>query len=523
MNDEREAKLLLQLKEKDAQVESLTNQLARAEQEIKLLRRKMDALLQRLFGAKSEQIDSTQLLLLLQEEEAPGPAAGKESGPELSEALTPRPLRKSPPQKAKPRIPENLPVVEEVLEPAAVKAAPEQWRRIGEEVTELLDYEPGRFLRRRTVRPKYIRRGDLDAAPIIAPLPDRILAGGIAAPGLLAQIVVSKFCDHLPLYRQQYIYDSRFGVELPRQTMARWMGEVAHWLKPIYQAIREQVMSGRYVQIDETPIRYLEPGRGETKLGYLWTCCRPGHDVIFHWHTSRSAQCLEKIVPVAFNGFVQCDGYKAYGAFARARREQGNKLTLAGCMAHVRREFFEARAEAPQVAGWLLYQFALLYKIEERLRQARAGPALREAVRAAESRMIHQRIQRALLRFKQNKRFLPQSGLGRAIDYALGRWSPVSVYLSSGLVEIDNNLVENAIRPTALGKKNWLFFGEAQAGERGAIIYTIIESCRRRGIDPYRYLRDVLERLPQATNWTVKELTPEAWARAQTQAGKAAA
>jgi transposase len=244
--------------------------------------------------------------LLLQEEEAPGPAAGKESGPELTEALTPRPQRKSPPQKAKPRVPEHLPVVEEVLEPAAVKAAPEEWRRIGEEITELLDYEPGRFLRRRTVRPKYVRRGDLDAVPIIAPLPDRILAGGIAAPGLLAQIVVGKFCDHLPLYRQEYIYQSRFGVELPRQTMARWMGEVAHWLQPIYQAIREQVMSGSYVQIDETPIRYLEPGHGQTKLGYLWTCCRPGHDVIYHWHTSRAAQCVEKIVPVAFNGFVQC-------------------------------------------------------------------------------------------------------------------------------------------------------------------------------------------------------------------------
>jgi transposase len=522
MSDARESELLQQvrardaaLQEREAQLTQVSEELQRAQVEIQLLKHKLDKLARRFFGKQSEQLSSQQLELLLQELTAPGPAEGKEFGPELSEAIAPRPTQASRRPKGKaPRVPEHLPVLEEVIVPPAVQAHPEAYRRIGEEVTELLDYEPARFIRRRTVRPKYVARAEVDAVPVVAPLPDRILERGIAASGLLAQIVVAKYCDHLPLYRQESIYESRFGVYLPRQTMARWMGEVAQWLRPIYEVIRQEVMGAHYVQIDETPIEYLAPGHGQTKLGYLWTCCRPGHDTVYHWHTSRAATCLEKIVPIQFEGIIQCDGYQAYAAFAKGHEKP---LTLAGCLAHARRYFFEALEEAPRIAGWVLLQIKNLYQAEERLRAARAGPNLRAAVRASESRMIHQRLHRGLLRLKQTKRYLPQSRLGQAIDYALGQWPALSVFLHHGRVEIDNNLVENAIRPTALGKKNWLFFGEAEAGERGAIIYTVIEACRRRRIDPYAYLRDVLTRLPQSTNWQVKNLTPAAWAKEKAQ------
>jgi hypothetical protein len=326
----------------------------------------------------------------------------------------------------------------------------------------------------------------------------------------LAQIVVAKYCDHLPLYRQESIYWTRHQVWLPRQTMAEWVGLAADWLQPIYRQLRDEVLAAGYVQVDETPIRYLAPGHGKTKLGYLWTCNAPRGDVVFHWATSRAASCLEKIIPVDFCGTIQCDGYEAYDCFAKTR---GEKIVLAGCLAHVRRKFYEARETAPKVAGWFLRHFQNLYELEDQLRQARAGPRRRAAERANCSRLILARLHRALVQLKTVRRYLPQSLMGKAIHYALNQWSALLLFIDDGRLEIDNNLVENAIRPTALGKKNWLFIGEAEAGERSAIIYTVIEACRRRGLDPFAYLREVFTRLPSMTNWQVQEITPQAWAQ----------
>jgi hypothetical protein len=233
----------------------------------------------------------------------------------------------------------------------------------------------------------------------------------------------------------------------------------------------------------------------------------------------RAAACLDKVIPVDFRGTLQSDGYSAYGAFARAR---GQAIPLAGCWTHVRRGFYEALESAPRDAALIVPQLCNLYAIEERLRKSRAGPKLRTIVRAREGRPIVDRLEKTLRRWKQQKRHLPQSDMGQAIDYTLGQWSALQIYLEQGRVEIDNNLVENAIRPTAIGKKNWLFIGDAAAGERGAILYTLVESSRRRGLDPYRYLRDVLTALPTMTNWQVKDWTPEAWARRQRTQRKAA-
>ena len=467
-----------------------------------LLRQKIDLLIRRVFGSSSEQLDPAQLELLLQLSAAPALVAEK-TFPENKTSTVSR-------RKVVARLPENLPVIEEVIEPELVKAAPQNWRLIGQEVSEQLDYEPGRFLRRRLIRKKYAHRTDADRAPVIAPLPEKLQERGLAAPGLLAHVIVSKYCDHLPLYRQEQIYRRRHGVDLPRQTLARWMELAADWLKPIYEQIRTGVMAGGYVQVDETPIEYLEPGHGKTRQGYLWTCARPRGDVVFQWETSRAADCLHKLIAVDFTGTVQCDGYSAYPAFAEKR---GGKIVLAGCWAHVRRKFYEAMEHAPRTAGWLVRQIQCLYQIEARLREQRAGPRLRLAVRSHQSHPVVERIYRALVRLKLARRFLPQSGMGNAIDYALSQWPMLTVFLNDGRVEIDNNLVENAIRPTAIGKKNWLFIGEAEAGERGAILYTMVESCRRRGLDPYAYLRDVLTRLPHMTNWQIKEVTPEVWAK----------
>lgn len=487
-----------------AALEQSQHSVAQFQKENELLRQKVEALVRKVFGSSSEKIDPTQLELLLQlsgslaaskESATPAPAKPVETG------------HRQKPQRA-PRIPENLPVVEQVLEPAEVQNSPEQWRLIGQEISEQLDYEPGRFLCRRTVRRKYVHVSDPDRAPIIAPLPEKLQERGLAGPGLLTHILVGKYCDHLPLYRQEQIFAQRHKINLPRQTLARWVELAADWLQPIYEQIRTGVMAGGYAQVDETPVAYLAPGHGKTKQGYLWTCARPGGDVVYRWETSRAAECLERIIPVKFKGVLQCDGYSAYRAFTKSR----TGIELAGCWAHVRRKFNEALEQSPRHVGWIMRQLQHLYRIESELREKKAGPNLRQAVRSHQSAPIIQRIKKALLLFK-SRRHLPQSAQGLAIDYTLNQWSGLEVYLGNGRIEIDNNLVENAIRPTAVGKKNWLFMGEAGAGQRGAIIYTVIESCRRRGIDPYAYLHDVLTRLPNLKNHQVAEITPAAWVK----------
>jgi transposase len=502
------------------------NQQLRAEN--KLLKEKVDLLVRRIFGVKSEKLDPGQLELLLNQMGTdPGKAvasAQAEAAP-LLEAVkaAPRPQERKPCPARRERWPEDLPVVEEILDPEEVKAHPHAFRCIGQEVSETLDYEPARFFRWRLIRRKYVERLELDQPPLIAPLPESLQQRCVAAPGLLAQLIVSKFCDHVPLYRQEQIYWTRHQVWLPRASQARWLGLCTEWLAPIYQQIKAELMGGDYLQVDETPIRYLEPGNGKALQGYLWVASQPGGDVVFEWHPSRAATCLQALIPPAFSGTLQCDGYAAYDRFASLRAQTGKGLTLAGCWAHVRRSFFEALEQAPQQAGWVLLQIGHLYTIERGLRQKRAGPRLRQATRASQSRMIYERLHRALTAWQSRGRILPQSSLGKAISYTLGQWASLAVYLQDGTIEIDNNLVENAIRPSAVGKKNWLFFGDAEAGQRGAILYTLVESCRRRGVEAYAYLRDVLSRLPQLTNWQIKDITPKAWAKSKTAARSKAA
>jgi transposase len=487
----------------------LVAELGEARMRIKLLEEKIDALVRRLFGASSEKLDPAQLLLMMQ-----GLDVGKPEEPVVVEEPRRSKVQSAPRSERGPRIPEHLPVVEEVIIPEPVKGCPEAWRCIGEEVTEQMDYEPARFLKRRIVRRKYVRRDHPYAAPIIAPL-QTLQDRCIAAPGLIAAIIVAKYCDHLPLYRQEQIFATRHDVQIPRQTMVQWLALAADWLRPIYESIRTGVLGGGYVQVDETPIRYLAPGNGKTELGYLWAYARPRCDAVFMWHVSRAAACMEATIPANFRGTLQSDGYAAYPAFARAHnaRAGSEAIVLAGCWAHARRAIYEAREGRPNTCAWLLRQISALYQIEARLRENRAGPNLREAVRASESVPLLRRIRAAILTLR--KPSLPQLAFTKAINYALEQWPALERFASDGRIEIDNNIVENSIRPTAIGKKNWLFMGSADAGERAAVLYTVIESCRRRRIDPQAYLRDVLTRLPKMTTSQIPGITPEAWAKSQ--------
>ncbi len=471
----------------------------RLEGENRLLNQKVQLLIQKLFGKSSEKINPDQLALMFGEDSvAPGTP---EAAAEVEEVKVPRKKRKLKPRSE--RLPDDLPVEEVVIEPEEVMANPEAFKRIGEEVTEELDVVPTKFFKRRIIRPKYVRIADRSKPPVLAPAPKRIIDNSYASAGLLLNIVLAKYCDHLPLYRQAQIFKTRFGVELSRQTMSDWMYRLAQMLAMIYEAIRDEIRTESYLQIDETPVHYQNPGNGKCSQGYLWPYHAPGKAVFFEWHTGRGSECMDQTLK-NFEGIVQSDGYSAYSAYLK--RHPKAKIKLAACWAHARRKFHDARNESPFAARMLL-EIGELYKIEAELRKNPKKD--RRAVRQEKSRPILHRI--GLQLQADQKKHLPKSATGQAISYTLNLWDKLLVYTDHAEMEIDNNLVENAIRPTAIGKKNWLFFGSADAGQTSAIHYTLLETCRKLGINPDEYLRDVLPRLPHMTNQTAKNYTPAQW------------
>jgi transposase len=512
MDDAERQHLLDEIAKRDAIIE-------RQAAEILVLRQMIDAISRRVFGVSSEKLDSKQLEFLFAADTAkkPDTAAPADQGP----AVEIKDHKKRRQKTRAPRIPDHLPVQREEILPPEVQLEPAAFRRIGEEVREQLGFKPAEFYRVQLVRPKYVRIDNPVAKPVIAPLPPSLQERCIATPGLIAEVVDNRFVCHLPYYRQEEIF-TRLGVHIHRKTLCDWTLLASDWLAIIYRAIQYEHWRCPYRQIDETPIRYLEPGTGKAQLGYLWTSNIPGGSVFYHWHDGRDAEGLdalfEKRDPQLTDEaveqlarIIQCDGYSAYPAWAKDKPW----IKLMGCHAHMRRKFFEATEQSPRLVAWILRQIAHLYHIEQRLRDAKAGPALRQSVRAAESRMIHQRLHKAITLLAK-RRILPKSKLGKAIHYALRQWPQLEPYLIDGRVEIDNNLVENAIRPTKLGAKNWLFLGNVQSGDKCAILYTIVENCRRLGIHTREYLEDVLTRLPAMKTSEAAALTPAKWFAART-------
>jgi hypothetical protein len=307
-----------------------------------------------------------------------------------------------------------------------------------------------------------------------------------------------------------------YGFELSTSVVSRItlkLALAADTLEPLYKLLDEKQHSHPYLQIDETPIRYLQPGLGKAPQGYFWVTHVPGGDAVYHWYPGRGTDRLHQIIKADFEGTLQCDGYRAYSSF---QKQRAGPLELAACWAHVRRKFIESEERDPPVCRWILRQIAGLYRIEAQLRRQKAGPALRLAVRQSQSAPLLRRIKQAL--FKLSPRYLPKSNLGKAIAYAMDQWSGLELYLRKGAVEIDNNLVENAIRPTKLGMKNWLFLGSESSGRTSAILFTIIESAKRHGLEPYDYIRYLLETLPSTTNWNLHQLAPAQFAKSQPKA-----
>jgi transposase len=374
---------------------------------------------------------------------------------------------------------------------------------IGCEQSERFEYVPAKVVRHEIVRPKLACPCGQGTVSIAA-LPPSVVAQGQPGPGLVAQVILSKHDDHLPLYRQQQQFE-RLGVNFPRQTLCDWVEAGARWLQPVVREMKRELLAGDYLQVDETPVRVMDPEvKGKCATGYLWVAGRPDADVIFEFHPGRGKEYAQALVG-NFKGYLQRDGYGVYGALVRERPG----LIPVGCWAHARRKFVEALDERPEPAGQIVTELRKLYLIERRARDEALLPEQRLQVRTEVSAPILAALKPRLEALRPG--CLPQSPLGKAIQYALAEWEPLQRFLQDGRLEIDNNLTENAIRPSAVGKKNWLFIGHPEAGWRSAVIYSVIVSCRRRRIDPWSYLRDVLTRLPGMKQSEVPSLLPRCW------------
>lgn len=355
------------------------------------------------------------------------------------------------------------------------------------------------------MRPKFRHKLDRNRPPVIAAAPARAVHGGYASAGLLACIAISKYVHHLPLYRLEQM-SQRWGAQLSRRTMSDWIEVTAQWLEPIYRRLQRGLLAGDYLQADETLARCNDPDekRGGTTQGYLWIISRPGADVVFDWRLSRRHGELTSLLD-GFKGVLQSDAYAAYPSYVRAHEG----VAWVGCWAHARRRFFEALGEKPKAVELVLRLIGRLYQLERGWDEAQVGDR-----RAALRQEHFVRPLRWLRRVVSGLRaqVLPRSLLGKACSDLLDHWDVLVAHQQHAFTRLDNNLVENAIRPSAIGKKNWLFIGHPDAGQRSAIIYSLVVSCQRHGKDPLAYLRDVLRRLPAMTNQDdLAPLTPALW------------
>jgi transposase len=474
--------------------------------ELRFSKLQVEQLKRRLFGPIAEKLplDAKQQELLLETVAPEQPHATVEviDTEETVEIKKRRPVRHP--------IPAHVETVTVRLEPEEKVCAHcgQDKCEIGCEVTTELDFIPAKFIKREIIRPKLAC--DCGEGKVsIASLPPRLIEKGRPGAGLLAQVVLNKYVDHLPLYRQEQIFQ-RLGVNLSRQTLCDWTEQAAFWLQSIYKEMKDTLLADDYLQVDETPVRVLDPEvTGKAAQGYLWVYARPRGDVIFEFDPSRGLEAPKRFLE-NFKGTIQTDGYQVYESLT----QKNKSITRIGCWAHARRKFYDALIDDHQESFWFLDRIRKLYAIERRARDECLDPPHRQTLRKEKAPEILHEIRQRLESLRQaqaDRTLLPQSLLGKAVNYTLGEWVSLNAFVENGVFEIDNNLCENSIRPTALGKKNWLFFGHPQAAWKSALIYSVLVSCKRHQIDPAKYLTDIFTRLPASTNHQIKDLVPSRW------------
>jgi transposase len=373
---------------------------------------------------------------------------------------------------------------------------------IGDHISEKLDCEPLKFFVRKDVYPQYACRAceTITAEPVAPALIDR----GIAAPGLLAQVIIAKYVDHLPLYRQEAIYQ-RSGIDLGRTTLAEWCGVIGLRLQPLVDALREELLAAPVLHADETPVAQLDPGAGQTKRAYLFAY-RTAADMpimVFDYAANRSGKHAQRFLG-DWRGALMVDDYAGYKALFQ------REVTELGCWAHARRKFVDLhKASGSEIASEAMQRIATLYRIEAEARDL--APEARYTYRRQNARPALDDLKRWL--DLTRPQVLGASGTLTAIDYTLKRWAALVRYLEDGRFPIDNNPIENAIRPVALGRKNWLFAGSETAGRRAAALMSLLATAKANGLDPHAWLTDVLTRLPTMLDRDLGDLLPHRWQR----------
>lgn len=399
-------------------------------------------------------------------------------------------------------LPEHLRRETIVVEPDTRMAG---MKKIGQEVTEILDYTPGELFVRQYVRPKYaIALSDTDNTVITASLPERMMEKCMFGEALMAKIIVDKFVDHIPLDRQQKRFE-REGVKLPSSTLISVVKRVADALICLYESHKKIVLDSRYLHADETPIKVLDKNKkGTTHQGFYWVYHNSKDKlVLFDYRTGRGREGPNDILK-DFEGYLQTDGYVAYEAF-----EKRSGITVLNCMAHARRKFKEAEQNDPDRARHALLLFQKLYDTERTIKNERLSEDDVLAFRQQQAVPVLQELEQWMK--EESAKLPPKSTMGKAIAYCLARWEKLTLYTTDPVLLIDNNPVENMIRPIAIGRKNYLFAGSHNAAERAAMIYSLFATCRLHGINPQEWLHHVLKRMHLYTTANIHELLPQYW------------
>jgi transposase len=480
------------------------------------LQHQLEQLLRKLYGRKTEKLDPNQLLLFARAiVEGGASEAEAEAAPKRAAAAKPKPSGHG----RKP-LPASLPrqrVVHDVAPDSRVcPDCGNERRRIGEDLREQLEYVPASLLVLQHVRPKYACAACQGNVAIAERLPEPI-EKGLPGPGLLAQVVVSKYADHLPLYRQEGIF-KRFGVELSRSTMCDWAAAVADLLAPLVRTMLERVLTSRVIQTDDTPVKVQDHDAKGIKTGRLWVYIgdAANHFVVYDYTPDRSRDGPERIFK-GYTGYLQADAYPAYD-----RLFADGTIQEVGCWMHARRKFYEARTSDPERSHRVLAWVRALYEVEDDAKEARkAHPewdavtwhAHRYDLREERSRPILDAIHAWLE--SERPRVLPKSPIGEAIGYSSNHWNALIRPLDAGFLELDNGASERALKPVAIGRKNWLFCGSDRGGTTAAVLMSLCATCKELGVEPFAYIRDVLDRVSTHPNSRIAELLPDRWEPAE--------
>lgn len=500
------ADLLLQMQTRDEMIAARDQTIVARDQALQRANLHADklthelALLRRYrFGRASEGLDSQQLSML--EDLVQEDIAAIEI--ELAQIVAPPQNDSGKQQPKRQLLPQELPRTAIHHEPDSTTCGCGcQLARIGEDVSEKLDYQPGTFTVEQHIRGKWACRQC--ETLVQAPMPAHVIDKGIPTTGLLAHVLVAKYADHLPLYRQEAIF-ARAGLGLPRSTLADWVGRCGVELQPLVDALRADLLTHTVLHADETPVAMLAPGKKQTHRAYVWayaaTRFASVQAVVYDFRPTRSGQEVRNFL-ADWKGKLVCDDFSGYKAsFAMG-------ITEIGCMAHARRKFHDLHvANKSQIAQQALEFFRLLYEIERGVAELDANDRMQQ--RKVLATPIMDRLHHWLT--TQRQQITNGTATAKAIDYSLKRWAALTRYLDDGTVPIDNNWVENQIRPWALGRSNWLFAGSLRSGQRAAAIMSLIQSAKINGHDPYAYLKDVLERLPTQRASMIGELLPHNW------------